>query len=214
MKDSTPDMTSDAEQPELNLVSISQLVQQAKNGDRQAHSEICRQVLPGLIRIAERQLEHRIRSKVNPSDIVQATLTRMIHGFADFRSTSSTEFYAWLNAILRNEIRTIRRDLYRDRRDVRREFSADVLDAPMLAGSEQTPSSITERNENIDRFRRVITRLPADYATVIQLRGIEQLPYANVAELMNRSVDAVTKLFQRALIAMQKELSIIDESQP
>ena len=212
MEETNSNETTDPEQPELDLITMTQLVQRAKGGDRHAHSEICRQVQDGLTRIAERQLDPGLRSKVNPSDIVQATLSRMIHGFADFRSTSSAEFYAWLNSILKNEIRTTRRDLQRGRRDFRRECSADADGSPVLAGSDSTPSSITIRNEVVEQFHQVMKRLPEDYATVIQLRGIDELSFKDVASQMNRSVDAVSKLFQRALVAMQKELSQSDGS--
>ncbi|HMO15999.1 MAG TPA: sigma-70 family RNA polymerase sigma factor [Pirellulaceae bacterium] len=212
MEEPVAKKAADLQPPELDLKTMTELVQRAKDGDRLAHSEICRQVQDDLTRIAERQLEPSLRSKVNPSDIVQATLSRMIHGFADFRSTSSAEFYAWLNKILKNEIRSTRRDLYRDRRDIRREDSGNDDESPVLPGRQPTPSSITIRKENIERFHKVMRRLPEDYATVIQLRGIDELPFSEVAAKMNRSVDAVSKLFQRALIAMQKELAKTDET--
>ncbi len=202
--------TTIPEQPDFDLATMSQLVTLARAGDPQAHSQICRQVQANLTRMAERQLDQGLRAKVNPSDIVQATMARMIGGFADFRSSSSAEFYAWLNSILKNEIRTARRDLRRQCRDVRRERSNELMQGPALVSSAATPSSIVARDENIQRFRQVMKELPEAYATVIQLRGIEELPFVEVARKMNRSVDAVSKLFQRALIAMQKELSKFD----
>jgi len=118
--------------PTLDLATISQLVELARRGDRVAQSEICRQVQGHLIRLADRQLDQAMRGKVNPSDIVQASLSRMIHGFVDFRSSSTAEFYARLNSILNNEIRTTRRDLRRGRRDVRLEVLADGMFTPTV----------------------------------------------------------------------------------
>lgn len=195
----------------VDLISISQLVHLARDGDRQAHSEICRQIQPGLTRMAENQLHRNLRAKISPSDIVQATMTRMICGFADFRSSSSAEFYSWLNTILKNEIRTTRRDLLRQRRDVRREQSTAISEPAEVTGTGQTPSSILSRDETIHRFRKVLQHLPQDYATVIQLRGIDERPFSEVAARMNRSVEAVSKLFHRALVSLQKELSKLDE---
>jgi RNA polymerase sigma-70 factor, ECF subfamily len=176
-------------------------------GDDAACNELCQFVHGFVIRSAEAQLGQNLRSKVNPSDVAQATLARMVHGFADFRSTSPAEFYAWLNAIIRNEVRSTRRDLHRKRRDVRRESPMAEPSGPSLpARTSKSPSMVLMTSESIERFHQVLQRLPPDYAEVIQLRGIAELSFSEVAEKMNRSVDAVTKLWSRALVKLQQEL--------
>ncbi len=201
--------------PEVDLASISQLVTAARTGDATAHSEICRQVQPQLNRMANQQLDQQLRRKLNPSDIVQATMARMVQGFEDFRGTSSAEFYGWLNTILRNEVHTTRRNLQRDRRDIRREqepnLSTDYA-AGTVADNQQTPEQAVQRNETLTRFRQVIQRLPDDYAEVIELRSIQELTFAEVAARMNRSEDAASKLWGRALVKLQQELARVDDS--
>ena len=161
----------------VDLISISQLVHLARDGDRQAHSEICRQIQPGLTRMAENQLHRNLRAKISPSDIVQATMTRMICGFADFRSSSSAEFYSWLNTILKNETKRLAETCCGNA------ATFDASNPPRLAnrlevtGTGQTPSAILSRDETIHRFRKVLQHLPQDYATVIQLRGIDERPF-------------------------------------
>jgi RNA polymerase sigma-70 factor, ECF subfamily len=217
--DGRPDQASDS----IDLGTVSRLIPRAREGDADARSEICRQVQHHLDEMADRNLDARLRSKLSPSDIVQQTLTRMITGFGDFRGASSSEFYGWLNSILKNEIRTSRRDLTRLRRDVRRELSLDQhqpADQPQTrerthfdaADDLLTPASEALRQEQLERFQRVLARLPADYATVISLRSLEQLPFSEVAARMNRTVDAVTKLFGRALVKFNEELTGLDES--
>lgn len=204
-----------SQRPEIDLATISQLVNAARTGDAAAHSEICRQVQPELNRMADQQLDQQLRRKLNPSDIVQATMTRMVQGFEDFRGSSSAEFYGWLNTILRNEVRTTRRNLQRDRRDVRREQEPNLsTDQPAgaAAANQQTPQQEVQHKETLTRFRQVIQRLSDDYAEVIELRSIQELPFAEVAKQMNRSEDAVSKLWGRALVKLQQELADVDES--
>lgn len=203
----------ESESTEIDLATISQLVDAAKVGDSAAHSEICRQVQGQLNTMANRQLDDGLRRKLNPSDIVQATLTRMVQGFDDFRGSTSAEFYGWLNSILRNEVNTTRRNLQRDRRDVRRE-NEPAANAPSFdyPGNQETPTASALRQEKLARFRQVIKRLPPDYAQVIELRSIQELPFADVAVQMDRSVEAVSKLWSRALVKLQQELSQIDDS--
>lgn len=207
------DTESPEEPREVDLATMSQLVAAAKVGDAKAHSEICRQVQGRLNAMANNQLDPGLRRKLNPSDIVQATLTRMVQGFDDFRGSSTGEFYSWLNSILKNEVRTTRRDLQRDRRDIRREREP-APEGPAFphASDHETPDRSALRQEKLARFRQVINRLPPDYAQVIELRSIQELPFSDVAEKMERSVDAVSKLWGRALIKLQQELSKLDDS--
>lgn len=198
--------------PDIDLATISQLVTAARTGDAAAHSEICRQVQGPLNRLADQQLDQQLRRKLNPSDIVQATLTRMVHGFDDFRGSSSAEFYGWLNTILRNEVHTTRRDLQRDRRDVRREREPSDGTSTNQPADSESPYTHVQRNETLTRFRKVIKQLPPDYAQVIELRSIQELPFAEVAAQMDRSEDAVSKLWGRALVKLQQELAKVDDS--
>lgn len=200
-------------QPDFDITSMSQLVDAAKDGDGEAHSEICRQVQGRLNQMADRQLDGPLRQKLNPSDIVQATLTRMVQGFGDFRGSTSAEFYGWLNAILKNEVHSTRRSFHRQRRDIRRESDPNSqVDMGHVRPNQQTPEQQVRTREKLAQFRDVIGRLPDDYAEVIELRSIQELPFEKVAEKMNRSVNAVSKLWGRALVSLQQELSKSDDS--
>ena len=201
------------ERPEIDVVTMSQLVGAAKDGDSEAHSEICRQVQGQLNRMADQQLDGQLRRKVNPSDIVQATLTRMVQGFGDFRGSTSAEFYGWLNSILRNEVHSTRRDYQRQRRDVRRESEPKSnVNVGDFQPTEDTPQNQLQQQEKLARFREVIKILPPDYARVIELRSIQELSFEDVALKMGRSVNAVSKLWGRALVSLQQELEKIDDS--
>lgn len=199
--------------PEIDVATLSDLVGAAKDGDSAAHSEICRQVQWQLNRMADQQLDGQLRRKVNPSDIVQAALTRMVQGFGDFRGSTSAEFYSWLNSILKNEVHSTRRNYHRQRRDVRRESEpksdVDVGDFQLV---HETPQKQLQKQEKLAQFREVIKLLPPDYATVIELRSIQEHSFEYVALKMGRSVNAVSKLWGRALVSLQQELEKTDDS--
>jgi RNA polymerase sigma-70 factor (ECF subfamily) len=202
---------SDADLP-IDPGSFSRLVLGARQGDEAACSEICRQVQQHLEGMAARDLDQRLRGKLNPSDIAQQAMLRMVDGLEDFRGSSSGEFYAWLNAILKNEIYSTRRDFTRQRRDVRREDAMACNAVVSKEGVQENPERAVHQREQLERFREVIQRLPEDYATVIQLRSLEEMPFAEVADRMGRSVDAVSKLWSRALVKLTEELNKLDES--
>ena len=207
----------DSQLPEIDIVKMSQLIDAAREGDSKAkqlaQNEICRQVQGQLNQMANNQLDVNLRLKVNPSDIVQATLTRMVQGFADFRGTSSNEFYGWLNTILKHEVSATRRNFQRQRRDFRREIQPNSNnDLNHLETVQDRPEKKIQSQENLIRFQQVIDRLPPDYVQVIQLKGIQELSVDDVAKQMDRSLNAVSKLWSRALIALHKELSKLDDS--
>ncbi len=47
---------------------------------------------------------------------------------------------------------------------------------------------------------------------MVQLRGIDELSFAEIAQRMKRSVDAVSKLWSRALVKLSVELKEINDS--
>lgn len=195
----------------IDMDSINLLVPKARDGDKQAHEAICRQVQDYLQMMATQHLDPGLRRKLNPSDIVQQTMTRMIHGFENFRGKTSAEFYGWLTQILKNEIHTIRRDLHRAKRDVKRETELDGeggCDAAVVAlDPTATPGTQAIRAERKLLLATIMKRLPADMEMVIRLRTLEGLPFQQVADEMEKTYDATYKLWKRAIIQFQSELN-------
>lgn len=200
----------------LDLQSMSMLVPKAKAGDDIARNEVCKQIQEYLERMADKKLDAQLRRRVNPADIVQQTMTRMISAFEGFRGSSSAEFYGWLNRILENEINSTRRNSQRDKRDVRRE--SEVPDKSGIANAisptdpNLTPGSEAIKTERLDQFHRVLEKLPPDYAEVIRLRSLEERSFKDVAEIMDKSYDAASKLWYRAIVKFQDEIEKLDDS--
>ena len=209
---STGVLMEQEESSELDIASISQLIQAAREGDAAAHNEICRQVQSQLNRMAAKQLDAKLRRKLNPSDIVQATMARMVHAFGDFRGKSSSEFYGWLNSILKNEVYSTRRNFGRQRRDINKEIEPSSVAVVLEDKSAESPEQRLRKREKLAQFQRVIKKLSEDHAKVIELRSIQELSFEEVAKQMDRSVNAVSKLWNRALISLQQELLKIDDS--
>jgi RNA polymerase sigma-70 factor (ECF subfamily) len=196
----------------LVLDEIFALVSRAQGGDREAKDTICRQVQEYVRYAVTNRIDESLKTKVSPSDIVQQSLTRMFVGLESFQGKSAVEFLGWVNAIVQNEIHTTRRDLTRDRRDFRRDCAFDSGMVGLQHGHDSSPSEIVLRDERLDRFERVMSRLPPDYAQVIRLRSIEERSFEEVAKLMERSQNAVSKLWYRAIVKFQEELESLDES--
>ncbi len=163
--------------------------------------EQCR---PALLAIAEAELPTELRGKIGASDIVQESLTCAIIDFAEFRGTSHEELAAWLRRILLNRLSNVRKAYHTGKRSVRRELpgASDLPDELQLS-----PSQELSRTEDAEALTAAVSRLPEDYRQIIQLRHRERKSFAEIGQMLERSEDAVGKLWARALQSLSRELN-------
>ncbi len=200
----------------IELDTVRTLISRVREGENSARSELAAQVQSYLGIMADQNLNHQICANVGASDIVQMTLIRMVDGIDDFRGNSTPEFYGWLNEIVKNEARKANRDLTRQKRDVRRQRSIHEQETESrafcgLPVHDTTPQSSAIARERIKLFHEALSRLPHDYAEVIRMRNLEQLEFKAIAEKMNRTVNAVSKIWHRAILKFEQELELLNE---
>ena len=194
--------------------SIHSLMHAAREGDDEARSELFEQLQSWLGLIAGIQTGERNR-KFGASDIVQQTCILAVQHFDEFEGSNVVQFKAWLRAILNNAIRQAKRDLVREKRDVRKERKLQEGGDSRMSGYAAvdellTPATTAIRREQLDALYCALDQLPEDYREVIQLRSFERLSFPEVAEKMNRSVHSVTKLWYRGFTQLQKLMESAD----
>ena len=148
-----------------------------------------------------------LRKTVDASDVVQDVLIRARDRFEQFDGDSEAQLLAWLRRILANHVVDLARK-YRvggDRGVIHERSIEEVLyDSSqafgrVLALSGTSPSQYAMRTERAVNIAGALDKLPTDYAQVIELRTMRELEWNDVAERMERSYDAVQKLWFRAL---------------
>ncbi len=207
------DATNDQHQAELvDLESINSLMRSAQDGSPRARSELFDQLQSYIALMADSHFSEPSNRKIGPSDIVQQTCLLAVEKFDDFKGSTLGQFKAWLKTILQNQVRQNYRDLYRGKRDVRKERKID--DNPGVQPRDQflTPHANAIQQEQLDELLATIDELPEDYQQVLHLRSIEGLPFRQVAERMNRTIDSVTKLWYRAFMRLQEKMETNDPS--
>ena len=163
-----------------------------------------------LSAIAERQLDKKLRTRVDVSDVVQETMFEAHRDFVQFRGKCEREFVAWIRRILANNIaRAIRMHVLTKMRDVRRDVSlGDVSDSPKELGARQSsvlatnaasPSHLAELREQAAILADTMCRLSDDQRTVLLLRNMQGLSFREVAERMDRTVPAAKMLWMRSI---------------
>ena len=165
------------------------------------------------------QLDRRVRSKVDASDIVQQTLLQAHRAKEQFRGDTPAQRAAWLRQILARNLMHATRDLTRDKRDVRREKSIQAsLDQSsmrlegLLADNASSPSMKLDRQEQVLRIAKAVDELPEQQREALLLHYLEQKSLPEIASVMNRTRGSVAGLVRRALESLRSTFGATDNS--
>ena len=164
-----------------------------------------------LLMIAQQELDPALRAKGGASDLVQETFLKAHRHFGQFHGDAEGELLAWLRRMLLNNLADFRR-LYGEaqKRQAGREVSLDPNDSAHergggLAAAGPTPSAMMMGQEQTEELQRVMARLPDDYQQVLLLRHQGEHSFEEIGRRMNRSANAVRKLWARAVECLHEE---------
>jgi RNA polymerase sigma-70 factor (ECF subfamily) len=164
--------------------------------------------------LARLQIGRRLQAKVDADDVVQETFLHAVRDFAQFRGSNDQELAGWLRQILAARLADLfRRYCQTQRRDVRLEQalqvelhqSSQILDRALVARL-SSPSRHAFLHEQAAWLTRALDRLPPDYRDVLVLHHLEECAFPEVARRMGRSVEAVKKLWARALARLRQSM--------
>jgi RNA polymerase sigma-70 factor (ECF subfamily) len=167
-----------------------------------------------LMILARMQIGRRLQGKVDPTDVVQETFLHAVRDLAQFRGISDRELAGWLRRILAARLADLlRRYCGTQGRDVHLEQalaveldqSSQVLDRGLVAPL-SSPSQRAIRGEQATWLAGALERLPEDHREVLVLHHLQECDFPEVARRMGRSVEAVKKLWARALVRLRRSL--------
>jgi RNA polymerase sigma-70 factor (ECF subfamily) len=161
--------------------------------------------------LARLHIDPQLRSKLDPSDVVQETLVKAHQKMDQFRGTSDGELAAWLRRILANS-------LIDAARKYQRELSvgqplAQTLDESSarleawLAADQPSPSAQVNRQEQLLGLAGALAELPEDQRLAVELHHLKDCSVAEVANLMGKSEAAVAGLLRRGLKRLRELLA-------
>jgi RNA polymerase sigma factor (sigma-70 family) len=146
------------------------------------------------------------RDPVLSDDIVQDAMVRAFRAFAQFRGESPR---AWLFAIVRNCCRTAQSGARGTMALVIHESSLSEEAAAQLgehADPGPTPEEEVTRKADVDRVRSAIEAIPEPFREAIVLRELEDLSYAEIAEVTGVPIGTVMSRLARGRAMLAKEL--------
>lgn len=178
-------------------VSTLLLVQRAQGGDRDALEHLVARYLPRLRRWARGRLPARARGPADTEDIVHDAMMRTFGRLEHLDARSGGFFQAYTRQAVLNAIR----DRVRRARD--RVPASVALEREEAPG----PSPLEEAigRETLERYDRAMARLSEDERALVSARLELRLPWAEIAEDLDRPTPEAARLaFTRAAAKLAK----------
>jgi RNA polymerase sigma-70 factor (ECF subfamily) len=159
--------------------------------------------------LARVQLAPQVRSKIDPSDVVQETMLRAHAAVNQLRGQTDGEMRAWLRQILahamidvcRKRSVTLERSL-----ESALEQSSARLEA-WLANDASWPGAQLVREEQLRRLADALAQLPENQRTAVELFHIQGMSLDAVGQCLGCSRSAVGGLLYRGVKRLRKVLA-------
>jgi RNA polymerase sigma-70 factor (ECF subfamily) len=174
------------------------LVQRARQGDRSAFDQLFQRLAGRVEAFVRSKIQPAHRPRLDVQEILQDTFVRAFRSFDSFHGEDLEAFRRWLTGVAS---KTVLRAEEQARRHRTLEIATDV------AAEDVSPSRALRREERFDRLQRALDSLSRDHREVILLTRIDGLSLKQAAERMDRSPEAVRKLFWRALKELRSALT-------
>jgi len=188
------------------------LLEQVRKGDRKALDQLLTRHRPDLHAFVGFHLDARLQARIDPSDVVQDAQLEIVRRMEDFLERRPMPFHLWVRKTAYERLLNLRRDhRKRARRSVDREVafpdrSSLFLARPLLSGG-PSPSHQVAAREFADRVGNAVAQLGDADREVLLMRHAEELPYEEIACLLEIEPAAARKRYGRALLRLQNILT-------
>ncbi len=180
---------------------------QVRDNDAEAYGELVRRYQNRVLNL----LEHLVgRGHQKAEDLTQDVLLRVWRARGTYKPGS--KFSTWLFTIANNVASNSRRSQARKKEVQVTSDSADSQAAPTLnemapASSGTMPAQRVDKMELQDVVRAAVDQLPDRQRLAVLLKSFENASYADIAEIMELTPQAVKSLLSRARSNLKDLLS-------
>jgi RNA polymerase sigma-70 factor (ECF subfamily) len=187
------------------------LLEQVSHGNRQALDRLLARHQSDLEAFARIHLDAGLRTRVDPSDLVQDVQLETVERINDFLERQPMPFHLWIRKTAYQRLLHLRKQ-HRTaaRRSVDREVplpdrSSLLLARPLIAGG-PSPSQQAESRELAERISAAVGELAEADRELLLMRHVQDMPYEEIALLLELEPATARKRYGRALIRLQTVL--------
>lgn len=189
-------------------------VSAARAGDQLALAKLLALHHPALAARVRARLDPAVRARLSPEDVLQEVYLLVFRQVERFEDRGPDSFLHWVTTILDNKLIDVQRAAHRAQRDVSREKPIAPIDRTgsywnlldHVYHDTATPSRVVRREEAIGALMTCVSGLAEAHRRIIELRFLEGLPLAEVAQRMQKTEGAVVAMTQRALKALRDSM--------
>jgi RNA polymerase sigma-70 factor, ECF subfamily len=157
--------------------------------------------------------EPGLRRKYETSDLVQETLIHAQGSFDQCQGSKEEERLAWLIGILKHRLGDMRRWYGASKRAVVREQShlsekglGNIINN--IPDDDPTPSSHCRRKETDEELRSALAHIQLPDRDVLLWKAQDDWTFEQIAQALSCTVRQVRHIHQRALVRLQRLLSL------
>ncbi|MBL8870543.1 MAG: sigma-70 family RNA polymerase sigma factor [Planctomycetaceae bacterium] len=193
----------------------NQVLKKALEGHASELEELLSMYRGYLLALAVARMDPRLRPRCDASDIVQDTMLEAFRDFRQFRGQQESEFLGWIRQILAHNLAcAVKQHVLVEKRDIRKEVETPMqlaanesrleMHENWFVDSAASPSSIVQKQEQLQSVLDRISKLPSHYRDVLLLRHIEELSFEEVAQRLGKTSGAVRMIWLRALESLRE----------
>jgi RNA polymerase sigma-70 factor (ECF subfamily) len=187
------------------------LLDLGRAGDKNAFEELFRRHRAFVRQVIDLRLDDRLRSRLDPSDLVQETQMEAFRRLPDYFQSEPMPFHLWLRCTAYNRLQAARRrHLGAGKRSVEHECllpeGSSLSLAEYFVARGSTPSQHLSRRELVREVRRVMAELSEADRDILIMRNLESLSNLEVAQVLAIEPAAARQRYSRALVRLRQEL--------
>ena len=163
---------------------------------------------PKLERIVEFRMHPRLRSRLDPSDVLQEAYLQMSKRVGETTQEMPVTLFVWMRQKTIQTLVDLQRAHFRDKRDVmkeKRDWSVEngqtssLSIARYLIDDITSPSLAAARSEDLELLHQALDSMNEIDREVLAMRHFEQLSNAEVAEALDLTPTAASNRYIRAV---------------
>jgi len=192
------------------------LLERADAGDPHALGELLEQSRERLLQIVSFRMDQRLRSRIDPADVVQDAFMEATRRFGEQKRDDRIPFFLWMRLLTLQRLAELhRRNLGVKARDAGREVSifsgplpqaTSAVIAAQLLGGLTSPSQAAIRVETRLAVEEKLNEMETLDREILVLRHFEKLSNQETAKVLDIKQSAASNRFIRALKKLKAEL--------